>query len=167
MSSSFKFHSAVPEIVPWQAQYKFPSQANKIRKQTVKLVPKNGSTFAQNQIIRFELPADGYCNMLNTALSFDVVTALPLVPIAADSSQPQAIGTPIVSLPRGGAHNYIKRFDFQYFSLSLPEISQAQIIFESRFSLTVKRKLFSLGCYPIKNSIQYFSYQYISRQVAQ
>ena len=54
MSSSFKFHSAVPEIVPWQAQYKFPSQANKIRKQTVKLVPKNGATFAQNQIIRFE-----------------------------------------------------------------------------------------------------------------
>lgn len=124
MSSSFKFHSAVPEIVPWQAQYKFPSQANKIRKQTVKLVPKNGATFAQNQIIRFELPADGYCNMLNTALSFDVVTALPLVPIAADSSQPQAIGTPIISLPRGGAHNYIKRLRILYGSLVLEDIQE-------------------------------------------
>lgn len=124
MSSSFKFHSAVPEIVPWQAQYKFPSQANKIRKQTVKLVPKNGATFAQNQIIRFELPADGYCNMLNTALSFDVVTALPLVPIAADSSQPQAIGTPIVSLPRGGGHNYIKRLRILYGSLVLEDIQE-------------------------------------------
>jgi hypothetical protein len=123
MSSSFKFHSAVPEIVPWQAQYKFPSQANKIRKQTVKLVPKNGATFAQNQIIRFELPADGYCNMLNTALSFDVVTALPLVPIGADAGL-QSIGTPIVSLPRGGAHNYIKRLRILYGSLVLEDIQE-------------------------------------------
>lgn len=124
MSSSFKFHSAVPEIVPWQAQYKFPSQANKIRKQTVKLVPKNGATFTQGQIVRFELPADGYCNMLNTALSFDVLTELPLVPIAADSSQPQQIGTPIVSLPRGGAHNYIKRLRILYGSLVLEDIQE-------------------------------------------
>ena len=128
MSSSFKFHSAVPEIVPWQAQYKFPSQANKIRKQTVKLVPKNGASFTQNQIIRFELPADGYCNMLNTALSFDVVTSLVpsiFTQTADDNSHHTTIApAPVVSLPRGGAHNYIKRLRVLYGSLVLEDIQE-------------------------------------------
>jgi len=127
MSSSFKFHSAVPEIIPWQAQYNFPSQSNKVRKQTVKLVPKNGYSFSQNQIVRFEFPADGYCNMLNTALSFDVTTALPLqVPQTADDNTHHnaILPTPFLSLPRGGAHNYFKRVRVLYGSLVLEDIQE-------------------------------------------
>lgn len=140
MSSSFKFHSAVPEIIPWQAQYNFPSQSNKVRKQTVKLVPKNGYNFSQNQIVRFEFPADGYCNMLNTALSFDVNTAItgPTVAVAAGTagtsspaitSLTQSISsttalTPYCSLPRGGGHNYFKRVRVLYGSLVLEDIQE-------------------------------------------
>jgi len=126
MSSSFKFHSAVPEIIPWQAQYNFPSQSNKVRKQTVKLVPKNGYTFTQNQIVRFEFPADGYCNMLNTALSFDVTTTLPTCVQSADDGthHTTVAPVPVVSLPRGGAHNYFKRVRVLYGSLVLEDIQE-------------------------------------------
>jgi hypothetical protein len=126
MTSSFKFHSSVPEIIPWQAQYNFPSQSNKVRKQTVKLVPKNGYSFTQNQIVRFEFPADGYCNMLNTALSFDVKTTLnPFTMAADDGTHHNAIlPTPVVSLPRGGAHNYFKRVRVLYGSLVLEDIQE-------------------------------------------
>lgn len=141
MSSSFKFHSAVPEIIPWQAQYNFPSQSNKVRKQTVKLVPKNGYNFSQNQIVRFEFPADGYCNMLNTALSFDVNTEItgPTVAVAAGTSgtagaavtaihqtisPPTTALTPYCSLPRGGGHNYFKRVRVLYGSLVLEDIQE-------------------------------------------
>jgi hypothetical protein len=71
MSSTFKYHSQVDEIVPWQATYTFPSQATKVNKQTVKLVPKNGSTFRSGNIIRIEFPADNYLNVLNSVLQFD------------------------------------------------------------------------------------------------
>jgi hypothetical protein len=139
MSSSFKFHSAVPEIIPWQAQYNFPSQSNKVRKQTVKLVPKNGYSFTQNQIVRFEFPADGYCNMLNTALSFDVNTNILgpalTVPSGAvtNGTGVTAISTalvnnsnnnPFIKLPRGGAHNYFKRVRVLYGSLVLEDIQE-------------------------------------------
>jgi hypothetical protein len=136
MSSSFKFHSAIPEVIPWQAQYNFPSQSNKVRKQTVKLVPKNGYSFTQNQIVRFEFPADGYCNMLNTALSFDVNTSIlqPSSSITAGTitgtptQVVQTIGgagtTPFCSLPRGGAHNYFKRVRVLYGSLVLEDIQE-------------------------------------------
>jgi len=122
MSSSFKFHSAVPEIIPWQAQYQFPSQSNKVRKQTVKLVPKNGASFTQQQIVRFEFPADGYCNMLNTALTFDVKTDLTTSSVVSGTSSVAAI--PYIELPRGGAHNYIKRVRVLYGSLVLEDIQE-------------------------------------------
>ena len=68
-----KFHNNVGEIVPWQAQYTFPSQATKSQKQTVKLVPKNGSSFdSQNRRIRIEFPSDGYLNFQNSVLKFDL-----------------------------------------------------------------------------------------------
>jgi hypothetical protein len=135
MSSSFKFHSAVPEIIPWQAQYNFPSQSNKVRKQTVKLVPKNGYNFSQNQIVRFEFPADGYCNMLNTALTFDVTTDLQ--PCAVTTTEGTLTGgtgsataiavapqNAFLALPRGGAHNYFKRVRVLYGSLVLEDIQE-------------------------------------------
>lgn len=77
MSSTFKFHSTINEVVPWQAQYAFPTQSTKIAKQTVKLVPKNGNTFSRNQIIRIEFPAENYLNVLNSVLQFDVKLTAP------------------------------------------------------------------------------------------
>lgn len=71
MSSTFKYHSQVNEVVPWQASYTFPSQATKVNKQTVKLVPKNGGAFTSGNIIRIEFPSDNYLNVLNSVLQFD------------------------------------------------------------------------------------------------
>jgi hypothetical protein len=72
MASTFKYHSQVDEVVPWQATYTFPTQATKVNKQTVKLVPKNGSSFSSGNIVRIEFPADNYLNVLNSVLQFDV-----------------------------------------------------------------------------------------------
>jgi hypothetical protein len=84
MASTFKYHSQVDEVVPWQATYSFPTQATKINKQTVKLVPKNGSNFKAGNIIRIEFPADNYLNVLNSVLQFDVqFRTSPLIPATA------------------------------------------------------------------------------------
>lgn len=72
MASTFKYHSQVDEVVPWQATYTFPTQATKVNKQTVKLVPKNGSSFTSGNTVRIEFPADNYLNVLNSVLQFDV-----------------------------------------------------------------------------------------------
>ena len=77
MSSTFKFHSTINEVVPWQAQYAFPTQSTKIAKQTVKLVPKNGNTFGRNQVVRIEFPAENYLNVFNSVLQFDVALTPP------------------------------------------------------------------------------------------
>lgn len=73
MSSHFKWYPSEDEaIVPWNARYSFPSQANSATKMTPRLPPKNGATFIPGEVIRLELPAQGYVNMLNTTLEFDV-----------------------------------------------------------------------------------------------
>lgn len=77
MSSTFKFHSNINEIVPWNAQYTFPSQSTKVSKQVVKLVPKNGQSFTRGQIIRIEFPAENYLNPLNSVLQFDLTLTQP------------------------------------------------------------------------------------------
>jgi len=73
MSSHFKWYPASEEVVvPWNARYSFPSQANKAVKVTPRIPPKNGSIFNPGQVIRLEFPAQGYVNPLNTTLEFDV-----------------------------------------------------------------------------------------------
>lgn len=73
MASHFKWYPGSEEVVvPWNAQYQFPSQANKSMKLTPRIPPKNGSTFTPGQVIRLEFPAQGYVNPLNTTLQFDV-----------------------------------------------------------------------------------------------
>lgn len=74
MSSHYKFFDGLNEAVPAAARYSFPTQANRTWKQTVKIPPVNGSTFANttyNQPIRFNLPANGYLNTANSFLTFD------------------------------------------------------------------------------------------------
>ena len=73
MSSHFKWYPASEEVVvPWNARYSFPSQANKSVKITPRIPPKSGASFAPGQVIRIEFPAQGYVNPLNTTLEFDV-----------------------------------------------------------------------------------------------
>lgn len=88
MSSTFKFHSGINEIVPWQAQYTFPTQSTKIAKQTVKLVPKNGTEFSRQNIIRIEFPAENYLNVLNSVLQFDVTLNAPSTVATGTFSSP-------------------------------------------------------------------------------
>lgn len=72
MTSHFKFYPGSEEVViPWNARYSFPSQANKAIKTTPRIPPKNGETFTPGQTIRFEFPAQGYVNTANTTLVFD------------------------------------------------------------------------------------------------
>lgn len=73
MASHYKWYPGSEEVVvPWNARYSFPSQANKAVKLTPRIPPKNGSTFSPGQVIRVEFPAQGYVNPLNTTLEFDV-----------------------------------------------------------------------------------------------
>lgn len=105
MSSTFKFHSTVGETVPWNATYAFPTQSTQIQKSVVKIPAKNGDSFTQNQIIRFELPAEGYLNAQNSVVQLDVVLSA------------------LTALPRGGAHNLISRVRVLYGSLVLEDIN--------------------------------------------
>ena len=68
MASHFKWYPASAEtIVPWNARYSFPSQANSATKLTPRIPPKNGTgSYAPGDTIRLEFPAQGYVNPLNT-----------------------------------------------------------------------------------------------------
>jgi hypothetical protein len=73
MSSHFRWYPSSDEmVVPFMAQYAFPSQANKSVKMTPRIPPKNGFVFTPGNVIRLEFPAQGYVNPLTTSLSFDV-----------------------------------------------------------------------------------------------
>ena len=73
MSAHFKWYPSSEEVVvPWNARYSFPSQANKAVKITPRIPPKSGGIFNPGQVIRVEFPAQGYVNPLNTTLEFDV-----------------------------------------------------------------------------------------------
>jgi hypothetical protein len=73
MAAHFKWYPSSEEVVvPWNARYSFPSQANKAVKITPRIPPKNGAIFTPGQVIRLEFPAQGYVNPINTTLAFDV-----------------------------------------------------------------------------------------------
>lgn len=74
MASHFKWYPSESEtVVPFNARYSFPSQANKAVKMTPRIPPKTGGNFSAGSIIRLEFPAQGYVNPSNTTLEFDVV----------------------------------------------------------------------------------------------
>ena len=105
MSSTFKFHSQVGEVVPWQANYTFPTQSTQVSKSTVKLPAKTGFTYKENTTARIEFPSDNYLNVLNSVLLFDITT-----------------GGGTRMFQRGGAHNAIKRLRIMYGSLVIEDI---------------------------------------------
>jgi hypothetical protein len=58
MSSHFRWYPSESEvIVPFNARYSFPSQANKAVKMTPRIPPKNGGVFNPGSVIRLEFPA--------------------------------------------------------------------------------------------------------------
>ena len=74
MTSHYRWYPASEDVViPWNASYEFPSQANKSVKITPRLPPKNGSEFKPGNVIRLEFPAQGFVHPGNTTLEFDVV----------------------------------------------------------------------------------------------
>ena len=73
MSTHFKWYPAESEVVvPFNARYAFPSQANKAIKMTPRIPPKNAQQFSPGNVIRLEFPAQGYVNPGKTTLEFDV-----------------------------------------------------------------------------------------------
>lgn len=73
MASHFKWYPSETEVVvPFNARYSFPSQANKAVKMTPRIPPKMGGEFSAGSLIRLEFPAQGYVNPANTTLEFDV-----------------------------------------------------------------------------------------------
>ena len=73
MASHFKWYPSDSEVVvPFNARYSFPSQANKAVKMTPRIPPKSGSEYTPGSVIRLEFPAQGYVNPANTTLEFDV-----------------------------------------------------------------------------------------------
>lgn len=72
MASHFRWYPSEAEVVvPFNARYSFPSQANKTVKITPRIPPKNASVFNPGQVIRLEFPAQGYVNPGKTTLEFD------------------------------------------------------------------------------------------------
>lgn len=70
MSAHYKWYPSEAEvIVPWNARYSFPSQANKAVKMTPRIPPKNGGTFSPGQVIRLEFPAQGNSSVLIKVMS--------------------------------------------------------------------------------------------------
>jgi len=71
--SHFRWYPTTEEtVVPWNARYDFPSQANKTVKSTPRIPPKNGSVFTPGNMIRLEYPASDFVNPINTTLVMDV-----------------------------------------------------------------------------------------------
>lgn len=73
MATHYALYENMSQVVPWNAKYSYPTQANRATKSNIKIPPKNGAVFASNgsRVIRLELPATGYCNPQETFLEFD------------------------------------------------------------------------------------------------
>ncbi len=66
------YPAAEDTIIPWNATYSFPTEANKCEKSIPRIQPKTGSSFGPGDLFRIEFPASGYINPLNTFLTFDL-----------------------------------------------------------------------------------------------
>lgn len=116
MSGTFKFHSQVGEVVPFQAKYAFPSQMTKVQKQVVKLTPKTGGSYTSGSApIQIEFPSDGYLNMLNSVLLFDVQIT------GVDASH-------LPTFPKQGAHSLFRRLRILYGSMVIEDIQEYSVL---------------------------------------
>lgn len=66
MAAHFKFYGEDSDVVvPFNARYQFPTQANKCLKITPRIPPKNGAVFTPGNVIRVEFPAQGQRFLFN------------------------------------------------------------------------------------------------------
>jgi len=73
MSSDWLMHEGMDEVIPYNAKFEFPSQATRTLKTTVKIQPKTSDAyFEAGRTIRFEFPANGYLNPMESYLEFEV-----------------------------------------------------------------------------------------------
>ena len=79
MATHYKFYDGLDEtVVPFNARYSFPTQSNKANKITSRITPSTGSqAYGPGNVIRINIPAQGYLNPLNTTLEFDVTLYSP------------------------------------------------------------------------------------------
>lgn len=71
--SHFKWYSNdIQKTVPFNASYRFPTEATRAEKMTPRIPPKNGGTFNPGDVVRLEFPAQGYSNLRNTTIAFDL-----------------------------------------------------------------------------------------------
>lgn len=66
------FHPNLNSIVPWNANYSYPSQATQVTKSTVKIQPLGSTSFSSNSRATFPIPTDGYINMKNSYFTVDI-----------------------------------------------------------------------------------------------
>jgi hypothetical protein len=122
MSKHFQWYASgegSDQVIPWNARYAFPSQANKSQKSTPRIPPKNGSVFNPGQVIRLEFPAQGYVNTGNTTLEFDVTL--------------QSYGTDTAALVRfqNNIQSIFSRLRVLYGSTTLEDIVNYNVIVRS------------------------------------
>jgi len=124
MASNFAFHPTVNEVVPYSAQYSFPSQATRQSKRTVKLTPKNNSAiYSSGSVIRYEFPASGYLNPNTTYLGFNVN-------VKVGGATPFANGATLASgfEFQQGIQSVFRRLRILYGSLVLEDIQDYNIL---------------------------------------
>lgn len=73
MSSNLRYAPTLDDVViPWNAQYEFPSAANKALKVSPRITPQTGqSNVLPGNTIQFNFPAQGYIDPRKTTISFD------------------------------------------------------------------------------------------------
>lgn len=97
-ASTFLFHPLMNEVVPYNANYEFPSQATRSLKRTIKITPKNNvSSYVSGTTIRFEFPASGYLNPTKTYLAFNCRSRITGGTFAAGTDQLITNMTPTVT----------------------------------------------------------------------
>ncbi len=63
MASHFKWYPSDEEVVvPFNARYSFPSQANKSVKMTPRIPPKTAGPYGPGSVMRLEFPAQVFSN---------------------------------------------------------------------------------------------------------
>lgn len=74
MASHYRLYDGMGEVIPFNARYSYPTQANRSWKSLIKIPTKNGSEFKSKQspTIRIELPAQAYMNTNSSFLQFDL-----------------------------------------------------------------------------------------------
>lgn len=129
MASHFLFHSQAKEIVPFTAQYAFPSQATRSSKTVSKITPREGGIYRPGNIIRIDLPSQGYLNAINSTLAFTVRAYLNSGAYADPSTKNWGLQNNVQSM--------FRRVRILYGSLVLEDIQDYNILVRMLTEVTV------------------------------